>query len=313
MADFAARFASRRVGAYRTLFFMQFFGFLALSVYLKFNGGFSHVAPGWQPWALTVVAGLLNVTASLSLYHSFEIGVMSIVGPVSSSYPALTVVLALASGERIHALRAVGMAITFTGVILAAMSFAPKAERSVGSKRRIFWRAFVTGRGLGHLGGGRFRVHVLVSRIPCRPARRRRRFSLGDAADRACIALGLRAACPPKHSASARGCLVDACSRRIDGHGSVRSQQRWLAHRPCLCGQRPRFTVRRRHSFAFVDFSARAAGAQPVAGNRPHLRRHRLRQHLNPMKSQPNLEIRKGSQSGYMSSRRADCYTKSSP
>ena len=128
MADFAARFASRRVGAYRTLFFMQFFGFLALSVYLKFNGGFSHVAPGWQPWALTVVAGLLNVAASLSLYHSFEIGVMSIVGPVSSSYPALTVILALASGERIHALRAVGMAITFAGVILAAMSFAPKAS-----------------------------------------------------------------------------------------------------------------------------------------------------------------------------------------
>jgi drug/metabolite transporter (DMT)-like permease len=128
MADFAARFASRRVGAYRTLFFMQFFGFLALSAYMKFTYGFSHVAPGWQPWALTVAAGLLNVTASLSLYHSFEIGVMSVVGPVSSSYPALTVALALASGERIHALRGIGMAVTFIGVILAAMSFAPKAS-----------------------------------------------------------------------------------------------------------------------------------------------------------------------------------------
>src|ERR1700733_15244151 len=126
IADFAARFASRRVGAYRTLFFMQFFGFIALSIYLKFTSGFSHVAPGWQPWALTVVAGLLNVTASLSLYHSFEIGVMSIVGPVSSSYPALTVALSIASGERINPLRGVGIAVTLTGVILAAMSFAPK-------------------------------------------------------------------------------------------------------------------------------------------------------------------------------------------
>jgi drug/metabolite transporter (DMT)-like permease len=126
MADFAARFASRRVGAYRTLFFMQFFGFMALSVYLKFTGGFSRVAPGWQPWALTVVAGLLNVTASLSLYHSFEIGVMSIVGPVSSSYPALTVALSLASGERINALRGIGIAVTLAGVVLAAMSFAPE-------------------------------------------------------------------------------------------------------------------------------------------------------------------------------------------
>jgi len=133
MADFAARFASRQVGAYRTLFFMQFFGFVALSVYLKFAGGFSHVAPGWQPWALTVVAGVLNVTASLSLYHSFEIGVMSIVGPVSSSYPALTVALSLASGERIHALRGIGIAVTLAGVILAAMSFAPKISVSVHS------------------------------------------------------------------------------------------------------------------------------------------------------------------------------------
>jgi drug/metabolite transporter (DMT)-like permease len=133
MADFAARFASRQVGAYRTLFFMQFFGFVALSVYLKFAGGFSHVAPGWQPWVLTVVAGLLNVTASLSLYHSFEIGVMSIVGPVSSSYPALTVALSLASGERIHALRGIGIAVTLAGVILAAMSFAPKISVSVHS------------------------------------------------------------------------------------------------------------------------------------------------------------------------------------
>ena len=133
MADFAARFASRRVGAYRTLFFMQFFGFLALSIYLKFAGGFSHVAPGWQPWAITVAAGLLNVVASLSLYHSFEIGVMSIVGPVSSSYPALTVALALASGERIHALRGIGMAVTLAGVILAAMSFAPKAIDALDS------------------------------------------------------------------------------------------------------------------------------------------------------------------------------------
>jgi drug/metabolite transporter (DMT)-like permease len=124
-ADFAARFASRQVGAYRTLFFMQFFGFLALSVYLKSTGGFSRgIAPGWQPWALTVAAGLLNVLASLALYHSFEHGTLSIVGPVSSSYPALTVALSLLSGERIHSVRAAGLAATLLGVILAATSFA---------------------------------------------------------------------------------------------------------------------------------------------------------------------------------------------
>jgi drug/metabolite transporter (DMT)-like permease len=123
LADFAARFSSRRVGAFRTLFFMQFFGFLALSVYMKFTGGFSSVAPGWRPWGMAVFAGLINVAASLSLYHSFETGVMTIVAPVSSCYPALTAVLAFASGERIGPLRGAGLAVTLAGVVLAAMSF----------------------------------------------------------------------------------------------------------------------------------------------------------------------------------------------
>ena len=132
-ADFAARFASRRVGAYRTLFFMQFFGFLALSAYLKWTIGFSGVASGWRPWAMAIAAGILNMVGSLALYHSFEIGTMSIVGPVSSSYPALTVALSLLSGERIHALRATGLAVTLVGVILAATSFAPQAKSAAAT------------------------------------------------------------------------------------------------------------------------------------------------------------------------------------
>ena len=131
-ADFAARFASRRVGAYRTLFFMQFFGFIALSAYLKFRGGFFEgIAPGWHPWALAALAGVINMIASLSLYYSFQIGVMSIVAPVSSAYPALTVALAIASGERITALRGAGLAVTLVGVILAATTFTPSAASPV--------------------------------------------------------------------------------------------------------------------------------------------------------------------------------------
>ncbi len=123
-ADFAARFSSRRLGAFRALFFMQFFGLILLSAYLKWTGGFSRgVAPGWQPWAMAAAAGVLNVAASLALYHSFEVGTLSIVGPVSSCYPALTVVLSVLSGEHIHLRRGMGLAITLAGVILASTSF----------------------------------------------------------------------------------------------------------------------------------------------------------------------------------------------
>jgi len=134
LADFAARFASRRVGAYRTLFFMQFIGLVVLSVYLELTGGISRgVAPGWQPWALAAFSGVVNTVASLSLYYSFQIGVMSIVAPVSSSYPALTVALALLSGERLKPLGAIGIAVTLAGVILAATSFAPKVNGAAGA------------------------------------------------------------------------------------------------------------------------------------------------------------------------------------
>jgi len=133
-ADFAARFASRRVGAYRTLFFMQLFGFLALSIHLKLTYGFASVAAfGWKPWILAVVAGLLNVAASLALYYSFQVGVMTIVAPVSSAYPALTVALSLLSGERLEPLRAAGLALTLLGVVLAATSFAPVDPVSSGT------------------------------------------------------------------------------------------------------------------------------------------------------------------------------------
>ena len=166
IADFAARFASRRIGAYRTLFFMQFFGFVALTAYLKFTGGIARgVAPGWQPWALAAFAGVLNTIASLSLYHSFRIGVMSVVAPISSCYPALTVALSLFSGERVQALRMFGLAVTLAGVVLAATSFAqvpidkiengsegaadgpPRKGSWVGnSGRRRIWRAVLVSR-----------------------------------------------------------------------------------------------------------------------------------------------------------------------
>jgi drug/metabolite transporter (DMT)-like permease len=55
---------------------------------------------------------------------------MSIVAPVSSCYPVLTVALALLSGERIHTLRGIGLAATLIGVILAATSFSADANHS---------------------------------------------------------------------------------------------------------------------------------------------------------------------------------------
>lgn len=126
LADFLARFAARRVGPYRTCFFMQIFGFAGLTIFLAASGGLRQLtagtAAGWQPWAWGILAGVLNAGCSLAFYRSLEIGALSIVAPISSSYPALTLVLATLSGEQVSAARVVGILITLVGVVLASTS-----------------------------------------------------------------------------------------------------------------------------------------------------------------------------------------------
>jgi drug/metabolite transporter (DMT)-like permease len=56
----------------------------------------------------------------LALYRAFEVGKLSLVGPVSASYPALTVILSLLSGERLSAYRALGIVAAVLGVIFVA-------------------------------------------------------------------------------------------------------------------------------------------------------------------------------------------------
>ncbi len=136
VSDLMARFASRRIGAYRALLFMQSIGFLALSVLLIFTRGLARgAAPGWHPWALAVAAGALNTIGSLALYYSFEVGLLTVVAPISSSYPAITVVLAFLSGERIHSLNAAGLIVTIIGVMLAATSFAGGSQKVIASQQ----------------------------------------------------------------------------------------------------------------------------------------------------------------------------------
>ncbi|MGH9773712.1 MAG: EamA family transporter [Candidatus Acidiferrales bacterium] len=126
VADFTARFASRRAGSYRTSFFMQLTGLMALSVYFCTTGGWSQFrigSAGWQPWAWAIAGGILNAGCSLAFYRSLETGVLAIVAPISSSYPALTLLLSVWSGEKMTALRLAGVFVILAGVIFASTSF----------------------------------------------------------------------------------------------------------------------------------------------------------------------------------------------
>lgn len=139
-ADFLARYATRLIGTYRTLFYMQFIGLSSLSIYLLTTGQLPRLleTAGWRPWAWCVLVALLNVIGSLALYRAFEVGVLMIVSPIAASYAALTVALALLSGETLSRLRGLGIGLALIGAVFAATSFAPHQEvkADVGELRR---------------------------------------------------------------------------------------------------------------------------------------------------------------------------------
>jgi drug/metabolite transporter (DMT)-like permease len=129
-SDFLARFSARKIGSILTTFWMQFAGLVLLTATLRWVGGWGHLfdGSGWQPWAWGAFAGSLNAFASLCLYRSFEVGKMSVVAPLSASYPALTMAISFLTGERLTALRLAGIVLILAGVVIVVRGEASTPE-----------------------------------------------------------------------------------------------------------------------------------------------------------------------------------------
>src|SRR5216110_3056963 len=149
-ADFIARFATHRIGALRSMLYMQLTGFLLLSLLLPTLGGWGHLADGsgWQPWAWGFLAGSFNAVSGLALYRAFEIGKMAVVAPLSASYPALTLLLSWMTGERVSAVRIAGIICTLAGVAIVAGGEKTPDENDAEAMRRsghgIGWAIFAS-------------------------------------------------------------------------------------------------------------------------------------------------------------------------
>jgi drug/metabolite transporter (DMT)-like permease len=135
-ADLLARFAARKIGTLRTMLYMQLAGLVLLTLALHWLGGWGHLADGsgFRPWAWGILVGALNTCATLALYRSFEIGTMSIVAPISASYPALTMLLSATTGERLTAPRMAGCLLILLGVLVVARGEGAGDEASSGAR-----------------------------------------------------------------------------------------------------------------------------------------------------------------------------------
>jgi len=137
-ADLFARFATRKIGTMRTMLYMQFIGTILISLVMPLLGGWGRLFHGPAPaplWAWGILAGLLNTCSTLGLYRSFEIGKMSVVAPLSASYPVLTMILSMLTGERLTAVRVLGMVLAIIGVVFVARGETAPGELKEGAER----------------------------------------------------------------------------------------------------------------------------------------------------------------------------------
>jgi drug/metabolite transporter (DMT)-like permease len=109
-ADFTGGLASRRTGAYRAVFYGEFFGLLFIVAAAFF---IHQPLPGWSVLAVALTAGAIGTTGLLTLFRSVIEGKMSIAMPVSALLAAALPVLV---GSFVEGLP---KAITFLGFMLA--------------------------------------------------------------------------------------------------------------------------------------------------------------------------------------------------
>lgn len=147
-ADFCARFAAHRTGFYRAGMYMQPIGLILLVFVLLFN----QLPQGaeWYWYVYAAIIGLFNLSAGLCLYRAFEIGQLSLVAPIASSYGGVTLVLGLLSGQRPGLFALIGLFIVIGGVMLASADITELfKKKKVKERPKGVWLALIASLGFG--------------------------------------------------------------------------------------------------------------------------------------------------------------------
>lgn len=130
-SDFAAKISAGRIGALRTSLFLQYIGGLLVVLVAV-----QDLPRLWLfPTAVyfTLGLGAINAVASFSLFKGFEVGQLSIISPIASSYPALSTVLAvLFLNEHLSATRCAAILAILVGILLVSIQ---RASERLDKKR----------------------------------------------------------------------------------------------------------------------------------------------------------------------------------
>lgn len=120
LGDFAITTLARFVGTARCLLYIQLF---SLASWIILLAVFPHQATGGvNPWLLAALAGVFHVVGLATTYRAFEIGTLSFVSPIASSFAIVTTLMFMIAGDAPPLMALLGIVLLTIGIIVVTRS-----------------------------------------------------------------------------------------------------------------------------------------------------------------------------------------------
>jgi drug/metabolite transporter (DMT)-like permease len=131
--DFLAGTTSRAIGPIRVTAAVNLIGLLFISLWLWVFGEFPGLEHDNVWWPL--LAGITYALATLFLFAAIASGPVSLAVPITMSYPATSVILAMLLGSRPTPLQLLFVALILAGVLLVALGEHDNGEPAAPARR----------------------------------------------------------------------------------------------------------------------------------------------------------------------------------
>ena len=137
ISDFIAKFSSRAVGVWRTLFWGELCSVSLLTLWIVLRGAAPHAAWAMPPavWAMAVLSNLMILAATAIFYRALTVGRFAVVMPIVATYGAITALLSAVLGEPLGLVAGIGIGVAVLGAATASVpARADAAAAAAGSR-----------------------------------------------------------------------------------------------------------------------------------------------------------------------------------
>ena len=168
ISDYVAKFSSRAVGVWRTLFWGELCSASLLTLWIVLG----HAAPAGvfrlplSVWAVAIAANLTILSATALFYRALSLGRFAVVMPIVATYGAITALLAAAFGQPLKTIALGGIAMAVLGGAVASIPASGETGRTARPAGAGFAAASALLYGIGFFAQAHYAVPALGNLIP---------------------------------------------------------------------------------------------------------------------------------------------------